>query len=67
MREVGIDSSTRRSKSIDELAGLRCCATRIAWSLEKGVRALVSRLDTKAPAHVPAGPSRVTRVFLPAM
>lgn len=96
MREVGIDISDQRSKSIDELAGpFDVCVTvcdancpippeaalHLRWKfpdpvlargtddarlaafrvvrdgIEKRVRALVSRLDAKAPAHLPAGPS----------
>ncbi|MDP9320839.1 MAG: arsenate reductase ArsC [Chloroflexota bacterium] len=96
MREVGIDISDQRSKSIDELAGpFDVCVTvcdancpippeatlQLRWKfpdpvlargtdderlaafqvvrdgIEKRVRALVSRLDAKAPAHSPAGPS----------
>ena len=96
MREVGIDISDQRSKSIDELAGpFDVCVTvcdancpippeaslQLRWKfpdpvlargtdderlaafrvvrdgIEKRVRALVSRLDSKAPAHLPAGPS----------
>jgi arsenate reductase (thioredoxin) len=99
MREVGIDISAHRSKSIDDLAGpFDVCVTvcdancpippqatvQLRWKfadpalargtederlaafrtvrdgIERRVRALVARLDTKAPPHIPARPSADT-------